>query len=1031
VSLRGSVRAAVAVLASLGALWSGEVAAQATGTITGTVTTEAGEPLSGAQVTVQGTRLGTVTAANGRFVITGVPTGTYTVVGQMIGRAAERREGVRVQADASVMVNLQLRAQALSIEEVVVTGTVDPVAGVKLPFTVGRISTEQMPVPQVTSPVAALQGRVAGVNVVRGSGQPGEGVSITLRTRTGSVINTSPLIVVDGVILGANSVDIESLDIESIEVVKGAAAASLYGSRAAAGVIQIRTKRGTDVELNRTRITVRTEHGQNQLARRVPLTQSHVWQVNAQGQFLDKDGQVTTERAARVPQAISYMDQPWGIPTFDQLESFFDPGGTATTSATISQNLGSTNWLASVSNYQEKGVILTNDGLNRNTFRLNLDHRLRDNLSVGVSGYHMRSQRDDLSGSPFFDLLMLPPDVDLLRRDANGNFINQPDTTLTMENPIWRQTSRDNQSWRMRTLANLNARFQPVRGLTFETDFSYDRSDRESQQYVPKGTPSIGSIEGLDGSLYMDEEQTDQINASVGATYMRNFGGLNARTTVRGSIERETNDSFWAQGANFNFRDVPRIGASQTITANSEFYQIKANGFFVNTGLDFRGKYIGDLLVRRDGSSLFGAEARWNTYYRASGAWRMAEESWWPFADISEFKLNASIGTAGGRPSFSHRFETVSVASSGAITRDNLGNRQLRPEYTTEREYGFTAILRNRYSLQVTYAHQTTEDQLVQIPQPAVSGFFAQWQNSGTVEGRTLEATLEAQLIQRRNFSWSANVIADRSRGQITEWNRPCYQSGVTFRCGGETLGLYYGRKFVRGMDELPARFDDARDQFQINDEGYVVWVGPNASVRDAQWGTSSTVGGRGVLWGHPVLVENEDGQFAQVKVGDRNPDFKFGLGNTVRWRGLSFYGLLDTQVGGQIYNSTKQRLYQHDRHGDMDQRGKPAELKKPVQYYHTLYNANNFNSHFVEDGGYMKLRELSVRYALGQDLLNNVGLGRLGTERLSLGLIGRNLLTITNFSGFDPEVGNTTLQQDNFGYPNFRTLTAFVEVQF
>jgi TonB-linked SusC/RagA family outer membrane protein len=1035
VSFRRSASRMLTLLVGVGTLWAAQAQAQqvaGTGAVTGVVTNaETGEPLSGVQVVLEGRRLGAVTGQNGRYMITGVPAGTYAVVAQMIGRSIERQEAVRVAADATVAVNFQMRSHALSVEGVVVTGVVDPVAGVKLPFTVGRVTAEQMPVPQVTSPVAALQGRVAGVSVVRGSGQPGSGVSIELRTRTGSVIPTNPLIVVDGVILGANSVDIESLDIESLEVVKGAAAASLYGSRASAGVIQIRTRRGSDVELNRTRITARTEHGVNQLARRVPLTNSHIWQVNAQGQFIDANGNVTTDRASRVPQAIAYMDQPWGIPTYDQLGQFFDAGGFATTNATISQNLGTTNWMASLGNYQEKGVILTNDGLTRNSFRLNLDHRLRDNLSIGVSGYHMRSNRDDLSGSPFWDLLMLPPDVDLLKRGADGNLIHQPDSTLAMENPIWRQTSRDNQSSRMRTLANVNARFQPIHGLTFESDLSYDRSDRSQQQYVPKGTPAVNNLDGLDGSLRYDEAITDQLNASIGATYMRNFAGLTARTTVRGSIEREHDEWFWAQGADFNFRDVPRIGASRTITANSGVEEVKANGFFVNTGLDYLGRYIGDVLIRRDGSSLFGVDARWNTYYRVSAGWRMAEESWWPFQDITEFKINASQGTAGGRPYFSHRFETVSVASSGAITRDNLGNRFLRPEHTTEREYGLTAILRNRYSLQLTHAFQTTEGQLVQIPQPAVSGFFAQWQNSGTVEGRTWEATLEAQLYQSRNLSWSANIIADRNRGRITEWNRPCYQSGVTYRCGGETLGLYYGRKFATSMDELPARWASYADQFQINDEGYVVWVGAGSNPQAANWGTSASLGGRGVLWGHPVLVENEDGQFAQVKIGDRNPDFKVGLGNNVRWRGVSLYGLVDMQVGGQVYNATRQRLYQHDRHANLDQAGKAPEAKKPIQYYHTLYNANNVNSHFVEDGGYIKLRELSARYTLGQNALGTVGLGRLGTERLSLGVIGRNLLTITNFTGFDPEVGNTTLQVDDFGYPNFRTLTAFVEIQF
>jgi TonB-dependent SusC/RagA subfamily outer membrane receptor len=747
VNLRRSLRQTAVVLAGLGFLGMAEASAQQaprTGTISGTVlSAEDAQPLPGTQVVVQGTRLGTVTQASGRYVITDVPVGTYTVVAQMIGRAPARVENVRVAEGTTVAANFQLRTQVLSIEEIVVTGVVDPVSGTRLPFTVSHLGAEQMPVPQTTAPIAALQGRVPGVTVGRGSGQPGSGVSIQLRTPTSIVRSNNPLIVVDGAILAANAVDIESLDIESMEVVKGAAAASLYGSRAASGVIQIRTRRGSDLALNNTRIVARTEYGNNQVARRMPMANYHHWQVNAQGEFLDANGNPTTDRAARATQPIHFMDQAWGVATYDHLGQFFTAGDYRNTSGTISQNLGNTNWLASMVNTREAGVLLTNEGLTRNSLRMNLDHRLRDNFSLGFSGYHMRSERDELTGTTtagaFFDLLLLPPDVDLLKRDpVTGNLIPQPDSTLAMENPIWRQTSRDFRTWRMRTLANANARFQPVSGLTFESDLSYDRSDRELQQYVPKGTPAVNNLTGLDGTLLYQESQSEQVNGSLGATFLRRFGDLTTRTTARGSIERELERFFWVQGDNFLFLETPRIGATRDITGNSGREEVKANGYFLHTGLDYQAKYIGDLLIRRDGSSLFGQDARWNNYYRASAAYRLSQEPWWPLASITEFKLNASVGTAGGRPEFSDRFETVSVSgTTGAVTRSNLGNRNLRPEHTTEREFGLTAAYRNRYSLQLARAFAVTRDQIVQIPQPAVSGFFAQWLNSGVMEGRT------------------------------------------------------------------------------------------------------------------------------------------------------------------------------------------------------------------------------------------------------------------------------------------------------
>jgi TonB-linked SusC/RagA family outer membrane protein len=1025
---------ALGACVALGVALASPLHAQQTGgTLTGIVTSEdSGTPLGTVQVYLEGTSFASITDNNGRYLIPNVPAGTYTLVAQLIGYSAGRMDNVRVTAGATLQNNFRLRVQALAIQEIVVTGITDPVSGVKVPFSVSRIGTEQMPNAVVASPLSALTGRVSGVHVVSGSGQPGSGVSIQLRTPTSIQRSSAPLIVVDGVILGQSSVDIESLDIESIEVLKGAAAASLYGSRAAGGIVQIRTQRGSNLGLDRTRITARSEIGSSSLGRTMDLARHHYWEVDGSGQFVLKADPTGTlsDRERRIQRPVAYMDQPWGVQTYDQLRQFYTPGNFQTHSFTVGQNTASTNWLATIGHREEAGVIRTNDGLTQNSFRLNLDHRLRDNFTLGFSGYHMRNHRDDLSGDPFFDLLLLPPDLNLMVRDSAGNFVMQPDPTLASENPIWRQTSRDNNRQRFRTLANVNTRFQPLRGLSFEGNFSYDRSDRQYQVYVPKGTPNIGNLQGLDGSLEYEEARTDHVNASAGANYIYNFGSLTTRTSLRAVIEREKNHGFWVRGENFRFDNVPSIGATIDRFGGSSQSEIRSNGYFWTTGFDYLGKVVGDVLIRRDGSSLFGDLDRWNTYYRASGAYRLAEEPWWPVAPLTEFKLSYSIGTAGGRPNFGDRFETVSVSgTTGAITRSNLGNRYLRPEHTTEQEFGILAILNNRYSLQLTYANAVTRDQLVQMPQPAVTGFFAQWQNSGTIEGKTYEATLEAQLVQSRDLSWSANLIADRARHTITEWNRPCFQSGVTYRCGGETLGMYYGQRFATGTTELPARFADYANQFQVNDEGYLVWVG-TGSWRDANWGTQQSLGGATVRWGMPLRIE-EDGQVATVRIGDANPTFKMGLGNNIRWRGLSVYALVDATVGNEIYNSTKQRLYQHYRSADLDQFGKAEDLKKPVQYYDVLYNTNLVNSHFVESGTYAKLREVSVRYALDQSRLERVGLHRLGMDRLSVGVIGRNLFTFTNYSGFDPEVGNTTLMQDSFGYPNFRTLTAMVEVQF
>lgn len=1028
-------------LARVGSLLSSLFTEQQ-GSITGEVVADrTEEPLSGVQIFIEGTAQGTVTDQNGRYLLVNVPSGTHTLVARYIGYANGREDNVRVRSEQSTTVDFRLRTQALSLEEVVVTGVVDPVAGIKAPFSVGRLSAQDLEVPTTHSAVANLQGKVPGVNIIRPSGQPGSGVFVQLRSPTSMVRSNTPMFVVDGVILSGvagSTVDLESLDIESIEVIKGAAAAALYGSRAASGVVQITTARGSAVPQGETRITSRSEIGYTDLPQGLPLSDTHYYLTDESGGFIDEAGNAVTDSRDRVIAPDRIMDKPYGVPLFDNVRAFYRPGGFRSNSISLGHNSGDTNFALSVNDFREKGTIVTNDGYRRTNVRINLDHRLRDDLSLATSAYHNRSYQDELSGSPFWDLLMYPPDVDLSVRDESGNYIQQPDPLVYQENPIWRQTSRDNYNQRARTLLSGQARYRPFNWLSVQGNVSYDRSDRHRNIYVPKGTPFVSSTDddaASDGQLTKTDYNNNALNASVGATILQAFGDLTTRTTLHALMEREDYTVVEAEGFDFLVKDVPRLDVARRQFTESYTEDIRSDGYFVNTGLDYAGKYIADLLVRRDGSSLFGPDARWSTYYRASGAYRMAEEPWWPFPALTEFKLRASQGTAGGRPNFADRFETWSVSSDGSVSKGTLGNRRLRPEKTTEREFGLDVIAVDRYQLQLTYAWQRTEDQIIQIPQPAVTGYSNQWQNSGTIEGRAWEASLEAILLSRGSLNWTSTLVADRVRSEFTEWNRVCYvpSAGYTYRCLGMNHTQFYGERFLTSPDELPAIHAGSGDAFSLNDDGYMVAVGAGGDWREPRWGEFVEIDGITYKWGHPVLEVDENGNPELQVIGEGYPDFTLGWGNRLRVGGLSLYGLLHSQVGGDVYNRTKQRLYQHFRHADLDQSGKPQEAKKPIEYYQTLYEANNVNSHFVEPGGYLKLRELSVRYSFGEAQLQRFGLGRLGTERLSIGVIGRNLWTRTDYTGFDPEVGTERgfIRRDNFSWPHTRTVTANVEITF
>jgi TonB-linked SusC/RagA family outer membrane protein len=1004
------------------------------GTIRGRVIDgQTGQPLATAQVVVVGTSFGALSDASGNYTISNVPAGLYTVQVTRLGHAQTQRENVRVEDGVTVTVDFEMRTSALSLEGVVVTGLADPTSARRVPFTIARLGEESLQVPPANA-ISALQGKVAGASIITPA-QPGAGINILLRTPTSINRTNAPLFVVDGVVLastfGRSTADLSSLDIESIEVVKGAAAASLYGSRASNGVVQIRTRRGTGMETGVTRITARSEIGVNQLGRGIDRARSHHYRVDAQGNWIDLNGNVV-ERGDRVerPVAERFLDQPYRGGAFDHVEQFFDPGRFSTNSVTLARNSDETNFFTSFSNQRIAGVVLEHGGFTREDLRVNLDHRLGASLQFSFSGSHMRSNRQNLPGDTFFQLVQQAPDADLLQADPDGTkYIYQPDPEGVTPNPLYELVTSVDEEDRVRTLAATELRWSPAGWITFDANLSYDRSDRIQRFFFPRGAKTVVAA-WTAGVTERGSGLTTAINASASAQLRGQWNDFSGRVTFRALSESEDYEFFSAQNAGLSVGGVTDLDAGTIPSVSGSTQEVTAQGYFAIASVDYQGKYLFDGLVRRDGSSLFGPEERWHNYLRASGAWRMAEETWWAWPSINEFKLRYSIGTAGGRPNFGDRFETFAFTSGGGVTKGNLGNRFLRPERATEQEFGLDMIVRDRYSVQLSHARSRTEDQLIAIPLPGAFGFNNQWQNAGTVEGTTWEATVEAAVIERPEFSLRLGFVADRSNHEITEFNRACFRTGPSsafYRCEGETIGTMYGTRFLRGTDELPAGVP--ANQFQVNDDGLLVWVGEGGNWRNHQWGTSASIEGRTYGWGLPVLELDETGSSAIRRIGNSNPDANLGLSANVRWRNLSVFGLMNAQVGGDIYNRTNQRMYQYFRSGDTDQAGRPQELKKTTDYYTALYAGNLINEWFVEDASHVKLRELTVRYRFA-----DIGSGMLARTRmndLTLFVVGRNLLTFTDYKGYDPEAGTPLQRIDDFIYPQFRTVTAGVEVRF
>jgi hypothetical protein len=517
-------------------------------------------------------------------------------------------------------------------------------------------------------------------------------------------------------------------------------------------------------------------------------------------------------------------------------------------------------------------------------------------------------------------------------------------------------------------------------------------------------------------------------------------------------------------------------------TPTSGTSSVRAIGILGGVAIDYKGKYIVDAVYRQDGSSLFGSEERWHPYGRGSVAWRLSDEGWWPFKGaVNDMKLRGSIGTAGGRPGFTYQYETFNIGTGGTISSNQLGNRFLKPENTTETEFGFDAELFNKYGLNVTYARDITKDQMLQVPASASSGFSSQWRNAGTVENKTYEVSLNVPLITNRDIVWTSRLAWDRNRAHITALDVPPFStttSNSRFEFAvGERLGQVWGKYFLTDCSQLDEQFISqcgaagSGAQFQPNSDGYIVWTGgynPGEGITRNLWaaaapgclsstgavlnqtGRVNCSGAGGTVnmpwaiplthWGMLIVMRDSTGSPVQNRLGNTSPDFRLSMSHNFNWKRLTLYALVDGNYGNRLFN---QEI--HWSLGDFnvryeDQDGKTVENAKPMGYYWRapqpdngagvggFYDVLGSNNQTVQKGSYTKLREVSATYQLGA--IRGVG-------DFSLTLVGRNLYTITDFLGWDPEVGGSVLNSAGFGsvagfqYPQTRTFTFTIGTRF
>jgi len=982
---------------------------------------------------VQNTTRGTTTDFDGKYQIQANEGDTliFTYVGYTT-------QLVTVGSSTTVNVQMQISGQ---LEEVVVIGSATGKSIKELSFAVGRLKDELLQNVPSTNATSALQGKVSGVVISPSGGQPGSDVSIQLRTANSLSTGQQPLIILDGIILEGGLSDVNTEDIERMEVVKGAAGASLYGSRASNGVIEIFSKRGTtsfDKSGNSQRFSYRSEIGFKEISSKYDLATTHRFKLNDTGDGFDLSS------GSREIESDGMSDNTYPVSRlFDYQEEIFKTGLFTTHHASLIGANENSNYLFSYQRLEDEGVFELVDSYNRDNFRLNLDNTIHEDLKLKTSFLYSRSERDSNINAGttlgvLFTALITEPIYDWnAPNEEDGSKYNWDSNTFdpNIRNPLYTLANNQRTDSRNRVLGNIDLSYKAASWLSLNSSYSFDYEDNAFENYIPKGYLSddpdgnAQNVGFIQRSTFRGRSQNARFNVLL-TNFFNNESKLNLNLRLSYLHERYGNSFNNSEGYNLavsEIRSLDNITNEPSVSSQSQ--SILADSYFAVADFDYDSKYIFSGVFRRESSSLFGPNNRNANYFRTSLAYRISEDFTIP--GIQELKIRGSYGTAGIRPTYEMRFETF-VLRSGTPTKATIGNNNLKPAITDELEIGFNIDFLDKFSFEFNYVKSTTDDQILRVPLSAATGFSAQWRNAGEIKSNTLEASLNYNIISKKDLNWNFGVVWDKSEQEVSRLDVPAYLTGpgtqenTIFRIEeGLNFGAMLGNDFIKSLNDLPKNLDP--NDYTINSAGYVVdkLTGESAVKRVDEAGNESFV------------------------IGDITPDFRMAFNTMFSYKNFSFYTLVDWKKGGDIYNKTKQWLYRDGRHKDVTN-------GLPYNFYQSLYNTNLSSSAFVEDGSFIKLRELSVFYNLDG---KNLGSISKYIQNIKLGVLGRNLFTITDYSGFDPEISHQSeanrsdlttrvtngigndantpggdpniFKVDNFPYPTTKTFSFSVQINF
>lgn len=993
------------------------------------VSSEDNQPLPTVTVRVKGTTNGTQTDPEGRFSLT-VADNAAVLEFRFLGFQTQD-----VQIGNQAVFNISLQAESINLDDFVVTGVAAATPREKLSFTVASVNSDVLSKAPAANAGNALVGKVAGLRISP-SNVPGAGPEILLRGSTNLRTGNGPLVLLDGAILEGSLSDISVQDIERYEILKGASAATLYGSRAANGVIAIYTKSGKGLAVGQTNVFFRSEViSENTYRGRHPAkARFHNKQTDANGDIItDNDGLALDKNP-------SINDAPFSRYR-DHLEDFFAGSTSFRNYIRMSNRTANGNVSVSFEQQNATGGIDLHEGNRRYNFAVGVDQNFSERFDLSIRARYIWD-RDDRRPRNIGSLIFGSPDADwFAANEEDGSPFNYDANSFILDsffNPFYTLSNSLSERVRKRFISSAKGDLSITDDLKFTGIFGFDTRQDLTSAFQNPGFLAVVGNPGQ-GDIDRGFAETFAVNASAALTYVKDFGDISLRSTLKYQYEDRQDQGFTIDAdflgvSNFNNLSAARADTSglgyQFLSAtDTRDIQIRSDSYAFAVGGDYLDKYILDFVVRYDGSSLFGSQERYQWFSRVSAAYRITED--FDIPGFQELKISGSLGTAGGRPLFNDRFEIANVNDGLISFPQQLANPNLKPNITTETEFTLSGNFLDRFDVLASYSQQENRDQVLTVPisVAATGGRSTQVQNAATLSTNTFEFTLGYNAIRKADMGLRFDLVADRTVQTITEFSAPqVLAAGAGIWKEGSELTQMYGRKYAKSLSDLTVDANgivlngqfaglgntSTINDYEINDLGYVIPSG-------TQFTNNERV----------VPLVNENGQEEQeLVIGNARPDLNLGLRTAFRWKNVNIYMLWEAQIGGDVYNSGLQALDRDGLGPDYDQADRPEGQRHWTSFRQSIYNGRRLNSEYVEDASHVRLRELSVNYELGNNTLEKLGMSNV-FKSVQLSFIANNVLLLAKYRGFDPTSGGINARFDGYAFPLIRTFSGSISMNF